>query len=524
MIQLAVILTYLLLLVLLGYAAHRASRGTAHDYMLASHSIGPFLLLMSLFGTTMTAFALVGSTGRAYTLGVGVFGLLASASGIIHSLCFFLIGVPIWSLGRRHGYTTQIQFFRDRLQNDVIGVLLFPVLVFLVIGYLLLGVVGGGAVVHGVTAGTFSQAGWLVADNLGVQPWLGSATICGVVLTYVFLGGMRGTAWANAFQTIVFMVLGVLTFFVVANAIGGADNLLENMRRASQSVSEANLTRAKIPKPIFFSFLFIPLSVGMFPHVFQHWLTARSTQAFKLPIVMHPIFILIVWLPCVLIGIWASGPLSGIPADTAENTILAELVRLHAGPVLGGLLTAGILAAIMSSLDSQFLCVGTMFTKDILLHYRGERQYTDRQTVVFARVFVVAVVLLTFLLSLVLPRAVFDLGLWSFSGFTGLFPLVLAAIYWKRLTAAGAIASVVTAIGVWGILFYRSGFGQNARYGFPESPLEFPAGLVIPTMLPVVAITLASAGVLVVVSLLTRPPDSKTLARFFPSAHPFYPE
>ena len=211
MIQLLVILAYLCLLVLLGYFANRVFRGTANDYMLASHSIGPFLLLMSLFGTTMTAFALVGSTGRAYTLGVGVFGLLASASGIIHSLCFFLIGVPIWSLGKRHGYTTQIQFFRDRLQNDAIGVLLFPVLVLLVVGYLLLGVVGGGAVVNGVTAGTFTQAGWLVADNLGVQPWLASATICGVVLTYVFMGGMRGTAWANAFQTIVFMVLGILT-------------------------------------------------------------------------------------------------------------------------------------------------------------------------------------------------------------------------------------------------------------------------------------------------------------------------
>lgn len=516
MIQLAVILTYLLLLVVLGYAANRSFRGTARDYMLASHSIGPFLLLMSLFGTTMTAFALVGSTGRAYTLGVGVFGLLASASGIVHSLCFFLVGVPIWSLGRRHGYTTQIQFFRDRLQNDGIGVLLFPVLVFLVVGYLLLGVVGGGAVVNGVTAGTFSQAGWLVADNLGVPPWLASATICGVVLTYVFLGGMRGAAWANTFQTVVFMALGVLTFFVVANAIGGTDSLLENMRRATQSVSEANLTRAKIPQPIFFSFLFIPLSVGMFPHVFQHWLTARSAQAFKLPIVMHPIFILIVWLPCVLIGIWASGPLSGIPAGTNENTVLAELVRLHAGPVLGGLLTAGILAAIMSSLDSQFLCVGTMFTEDILLHYRGQRTYTDHQTVVFARYFVVGVVLVTFLLSLVLPRAVFDLGLWSFSGFTGLFPLVLAAIYWKRLTAPGAIASVVTAIGVWGYLFYRSEFGHNARYGFPESPVELPGGLVIPTLLPVVAITLAAAVVLVLVSLVTRPPDAKTLAKFFP--------
>ena len=72
MIQLCVIIGYLVLLLMLGLSANRFFRGTATDYMLASHSIGPFLLLMSLFGTTMTAFALVGSSGEAFTEGIGV--------------------------------------------------------------------------------------------------------------------------------------------------------------------------------------------------------------------------------------------------------------------------------------------------------------------------------------------------------------------------------------------------------------------------------------------------------------------
>ena len=128
-----------------------------------------------------------------------------------------------------------------------------------------------------------------------------------------------------------------------------------------------------------------------------------------------------------------------------------------------------------------------------------------------ARLFIVAIVASTYLLSLLLPRAVFDLGLWSFSGFTGLFPLVVAGLYWRRLTAAGAIASVLTALTAWLVLFWRSGFGTNKRYGFPEPDMNWP----IPSMLPVVAITLASAMVLVAVSLLTRPPSEATLAKFF---------
>lgn len=76
--QLLIILGYLVLLLAIGFLSNRLFRGTKADYQVASHSIGPFLLLMSLFGTTMTAFALVGSTGQAYREGIGVYGMLAS--------------------------------------------------------------------------------------------------------------------------------------------------------------------------------------------------------------------------------------------------------------------------------------------------------------------------------------------------------------------------------------------------------------------------------------------------------------
>ena len=93
MTQLIIISIYLCLLLFLGLFAGKLFRGTSKDYMLASHSIGPFMLLMSVFGTTMTAFALVGSTGKAYAKGIGVYGLMASSSGLVHSACFFLVGM-----------------------------------------------------------------------------------------------------------------------------------------------------------------------------------------------------------------------------------------------------------------------------------------------------------------------------------------------------------------------------------------------------------------------------------------------
>lgn len=516
LIKLLIIGGYLTLLLLLGLFASRLFKGSSSDYMLASHSIGPFLLLMSLFGTTMTAFALVGSTGESFKDGVGVYGLLASSSGIIHSMCFFVLGIPLWRLGRRHGYTTQIQFFRDRLDSDKIGLLLFPILVGLVIPYLLIGVISGGAVVSGVTAGTFEPgSGFWAAANGGVAKPLAAAVICFVVLVYVFFGGMRGTAWANAFQTCVFMVLGLVTFLVIARKLGAAAGLdesaglLECLRAASASIPEDHLTRSShFTKLHFATYIFVPLSVGMFPHLFQHWLTAKSDQSFKLPVVVHPIFIMVVWVPCVLIGSWAAGELVTAPPPVAANPnlVLPFLVGKFAGPVLGGFLTAGILAAIMSSLDSQFLCIGTMFTEDIAVHYGGKNRFTDAQTVTLARVFIIMIVLVTYGFSLLEPRAVFTLGVWCFSGFAALFPLPLLSLYWRGLTKMGAYAGVIAAFGTWLYLFVDADYAANRDY-----LLATPFGEVMPVTGMIAASTVAT----IVVSLVTPKLSEETLSKFF---------
>lgn len=521
--QLIIILIYLGLLLLLGVSSSRLFTGTKDDYQVASHSIGPFLLLMSLFGTTMTAFALVGSSGEAFKEGIGVYGMLASSSGIIHSLCFFLIGVKVWKFARKHKYTTQIEFFRDRLESDFIGLLLFPILVGLVVPYLLIGVISSGTVIQSLTAGLAPNIEMfqaltpdgspIMALNGGVPPWLGSLVICVVVLVYVFFGGMRGTTWANTLQTIVFMILGVVTFYVIATKLGGQDGFMANLNVLAESVPEEKLTRMEMSKTKFFTYLLIPLSVGMFPHLFQHWMTAKSANTFKVPVICHPIFIMIVWVPCVLVGIWATGNLipAKPPLPTNPNVILPFLVKTQTGKVLGGLLAAGILAAIMSSLDSQFLCIGTIFTNDVLTHYKGKENVSDAQQVLYTRLFIIGIVAITYLLSLGNVKSVFAMGVWCFSGFSALFPIVFAALYWRNLTAAGAISGIFAAIVSWCVLFYQA-LEQDALRTFI---LKLPLGGEEYEVMPVVVMLASSLVTMIVVSLVTPKPSEKTLARFF---------
>lgn len=550
MTPLIIISIYLALLLALGMFSSRLFKGTASDFFLASRGIGSFLLLMSLFGTTMTAFALVGSTGESFQSGIGVYGKLASSSGIIHSVCFFVVGIKLWALGKRYGYVTQIQFFRDRFGSDKIGLLLFPILVGLVIPYLLIGVMSSGTVIQNITKGAFTEI--FTETNGGIPYWLGAGVICVVVLVYVFFGGVRGTAWANAFQTIVFLILGVITFSLIASKLGGPANATQmvidknptKLQRsvhpndkekyeAALEVYEAKLAaaateeeKAELVKPTephgisklaFLTYLFIPLSVGMFPHLFQHWLTARTAKSFRLSVVAHPLLIFAVWVPCVLIGAWAtSAVVDGkllVPPAANPNAVLSIMVAKLAGPVLGGFLTAGILAAIMSSLDSQFLCIGSIFTNDIYGHYIGHDKLTDKQKVMIGRLFVIVVVAITYFLALGLQgtRGVFTLGVWCFSGFSSLFPLVIGALYWKRATKQGAYACIIGAAGSWLILFAMSGFGKNSEF------LVFG-------MMPVAVMLLISTLGLIIGSLLSPPPSEKLVKKFFPPKKPKSPE
>jgi SSS family solute:Na+ symporter len=178
--------------------------------------------------------------------------------------------------------------------------------------------------------------------------------------------------------------------------------------------------------------------------------------------------------------------------------MLAKLVHYD---ILTGFLTAGVLAAIMSSLDSQFLCLGTMFTNDIVLHGSKKDKYTDKQIIWIARAFIVAIVAITYVLSLFLAnKNVFDLAVWCFSGFAMLTPLVFAALYWKGTTKAGAYASIIAGTLTWCYFFFLSG------------GTEYVVG---PGIMPVTFCVFASTIALVAVSLFTTPPSEETLKKFF---------
>ena len=126
---------------------------------------------------------------------------------------------------------------------------------------------------------------------------------------------------------------------------------------------------------------------------------------------------------------------------------------------------------------------------------------TEKQVIAVGRMFVAGILIMTFLISLFTTRSIFKLGIWSFTGFASLFPVVAAALFWRRSTAVGAIAAVATVVSLWLYFFWR-GWG-NPGYSVLDSGV-----------MSVTVIFAASSLALVVGSLLSRPPEREIVETY----------
>jgi solute:Na+ symporter, SSS family len=532
-----VVFLYLAAVLYIGIFAFRRARGKeeAEDYFLASRSLGPFVFLFSLFGTNMTAFAILGSSGHAFNNGIVTFGLMASSSGLVIPLTIFLIGTRVWALGKKYGFMTPVQMFRDRWECSHIGTVIFVVQAVLLVPYIIIGIMGGGTTLNTISSGV-------------VPFWFGGAIVAMVVMSYVFFGGMRGTAWVNTFQTVLFLCFGAIALIVIGVGMGG-------FRSAAQAIQASPmaslLTRERISPYYFFSYTFIPLSAIAFPHILIFCLTARKMAQFKKTVIFYPICILAIWLPCVFLGVMANR-VTDVPEirakqearrvlatqgknmepeqrdelreQSAGDDVIMLLLHRYAPLWLAGLLGAGIMAAVMAS-DSQILALSTMFTEDVFAFYGGKSRFGEAVQVQTGRVFIILITLFAYVVALRAPETIFELAIqYAFSGFASLSPLLVAALFWRGSTKWGALAVTlwtafaVVAVAVLQELVPAPAPGPATVLWAPggtEVLSRTPGGTAVFGFMPVVPMVIVSALLMIVVSKMTRKPADSTLAKYF---------
>src|SRR4029078_2101950 len=133
---------------------------------------------------------------------------------------------------------TPVQMFRDRWECGHIGTAIFAVQAVLLVPYIVIAVMGGGTTLAAVSNGA-------------VPYWLGGAVVSLVVMSYVFFGGMRGTAWVNTFQTVLFLSFGAIALVVIGRSVGGYPALVNSL--LDNPATAPLLTRERISPWFFFS-------------------------------------------------------------------------------------------------------------------------------------------------------------------------------------------------------------------------------------------------------------------------------
>jgi SSS family solute:Na+ symporter len=539
MIAASVVFAYLAIVLCIGLFAGRprAAGGEAEDYFLAGRSIGPVVFLLSLFGTNMTAFSILGASGHSFANGIVTYGLMASSSALVIPIGIFAIGTRLWALGKRHGFMTPVQMFRDRWECGHIGTVIFLVQAVLLVPYIVIAVMGGGATLRAVSNGA-------------VPFWLGGAVVSSVIMGYVFFGGMRGTAWVNTFQTILFLSFGAIAVVVIANGMGGFSHAMESLL-ASPSTAPL-LTRERISPLYFLSYTFIPLSSLAFPHIGIFCLTAKRLSHFRRTVVLYPICMLAIWLPSVFLGVAANkatdlpaiqskiearatlaaaGPgltaerRADLRAQASGDDVILRLVEGYAPLWLAALLGAAVMAAVMAS-DSQILALSTMFTEDVFAYYGGQARFGPHVQVQTGRIFVILLTVVAYSIAMTAPQSIFDIASqYAFAGYAALSPLLVAALFWKKSTRWGALSVALwTAATVGGIAVLQSVVpapppGTTVTVwglGGVDVITRITSGTTVLGFLPVVPMTIVSALLMFIVSRATPGslPAPATLARY----------
>jgi SSS family solute:Na+ symporter len=423
-IRLLVILVYFAIVLVIGALAYRETTSTAEDYFLGNRAAKSVVLFMALFGTNITPFVLMGIPGLAYHHGIAVFGLNAAIIVLGIPLTFWVIGYPAWAIAKRLRVITPVELYARRFDSRWFGWLLFAVFFAYTVPYMVTGVAGVGIAFDVLSEGAI---GFEVA----------AAGILVITLVYTSLGGMKATMWTNVFQGAVFLAFSLLAFVLISDELGGLTELMTRVQDSKPQLLERPTQGPFAPGAWASWALAISLTVIAFPHMLVRVFAAADADALKNACRYYPAAMVLLWIPAVLFGIWGAVEHPGLEGR-ASDAVFPRLVLEHLGPMLQGVALAGILAAVMSTLDAQMLTLSSMLTRDVL-----PPSVAERHPVRLARMFLIVLAGMTFWIVIRQPASIFTLASASFSGYVTVVPTLLLGLHWRRFTVWGATASLL---------------------------------------------------------------------------------
>jgi SSS family solute:Na+ symporter len=450
----------------LGIFAHKKTKKTPEDYFLANRTFGPVILFFTLVATNFSAFTFLGFSGKAYTSGFGQYGIMGFGTAIM-AIMFYIIGRKVWILGKEKHYITPPELICDRLNSISLRLLFMFIMVIFTIPYLATQAIGAGMLIEYMT-----DISWQI----------GAIITMIVIMVYVLSGGMRGSGWTDVIQGFIMIIAMSLAVIFVAVSIGG----FEAANTASYVINPELFSRPGVDDffipQIWFSFMLLWIFADpMFPQIFSRFYTAKDQKSLKISMILYPIVVSFLFLFPVLIGVWAHGVGLKVTAGS-EDMVLPMMVATYTPTFIFAFVMVGALAALMSTADSQLLSLSTMLSRDIpIKKIRVSQILIGKILIIMLSLFAIL-----FVIGGYNPKVgiMGTLVSTTFSGLAILCPTTIAALYWKRATKYGCIASII--VGELSIFFFQ--LNILPTYGF----LSAIWGILIATIVLIVISYLTS--------------------------------
>jgi sodium/proline symporter len=386
---------------------------------------------LSASASDMSGWLLLGLPGYAYLAGLEAFWL---AFGLLIGtwLNWRLVAARLRLASQAAGDALTLpQYFSNRFQDQsgLIRVVssLFVLLFFLF--YTSSGLVAGGKLFEAVFGLPYV---WAVG--------LGALTI----ILYTAFGGFLAVSWTDLFQGLLMAAALVAVGIMAMGLAGGTGTTCEAIVSRNSALMNPLTDRDGQPLGLLAIVSLMAWGLGYFgqPHILARFKAVQSVELIPRARHIAVTWVFITLVAACLVGL-AGIPLFETPLEDAEKVFI-RLVDLLFHPVVAGICLAAILAAIMSTADSQLLVSSSAFTGDI---YRVllRKQASERELVVVGRLAVLGIAFAAFLLAMDPQNRVLDLVAYAWAGFGAAFgPAVLLSLYWSGMNRWGALAGILT--------------------------------------------------------------------------------
>lgn len=500
LIILSAFVIYLAMMVVIG-AVYMKRTSNAEDYFLGGRGLGGWVAALSAQASDMSGWLLMGLPGAIYAMGTGqswiAIGLFI---GTVCNWVFISARLRRYTIVANNSLTLPA-YFENRFRDEKRILLLLSSIV-IVVFFLV------------YTASALAAGGTLFHSVFGLDYHVALAIGALVILAYTFMGGFMAVCTTDFIQGTL-MLIGLLAVPIVAWTLVGGDfrGLLEQSQVAGGADAYLNLF-SNGGKPYRAIDIISQLAWGLgycgMPHILTRFMAVKNERELKKSRVIAIVWVALSLGAACVIGVLGRAYLYpvilGMEGQASTESVFIEMItkvftKDMALPFIGGIFLCGILAAIMSTADSQLLVAASSVSEDIYRSYIHP-EADGKKVLRISRITVAVVAILAFIIAWDPNSSIMGLVSNAWAGLGSAFgPIVLLSLFWKRTNLAGAVAGILSgglAVIIWDYIPLAGGQTLGAATGLYSLVVGFAL----------------SSLMIVVCSLATRAPSQEILDEF----------